>query len=55
MMDKFNKVNDVHNNDYIFYRIKGIILNEDYVSKNFKVAVTEAGLNDNIHFHILRH
>jgi integrase/recombinase XerD len=30
-------------------------LNEDYVSKKFKVAVRDSGLNDNIHFHTLRH
>ena len=37
------------------FMIKGIKLNEDYASKKFKVAVREAGLNDNIHFHTLRH
>ncbi|MCH6575131.1 MAG: tyrosine-type recombinase/integrase [Bacteroidetes bacterium] len=55
MMDRFNKVNNVYNNDYIFYRVIGIKLNEDFVSKQFKLAVRETGLNDNIHFHTLRH
>ena len=55
MIDKFNKLNNTLNNDYIFYRIRGIKLNEDYVRKNFKAAVRDAGLNDNIHFHTLRH
>ncbi len=32
-----------------------IKLNEDYVSKNFKRAVRATGLNNNIHFHTLRH
>ena len=32
-----------------------IKLNEDYPSKQFKKAVRAAGLNDNIHFHTLRH
>jgi len=32
-----------------------IKLNEDYASKHFKKAVRAAGLNDNIHFHTLRH
>ncbi len=32
-----------------------IKLNEDYASKHFKKAVRDSGLNDNIHFHTLRH
>ncbi len=32
----------------------GIKLNEDFVSKQFKLAVRETGLDDNIHFHTLR-
>ncbi len=55
MMDRYNKAKNVYNNDYIFYRIRGIKLNEDYVSKNFKASVRDTGLNDNIHFHTLRH
>ncbi len=55
MMDRFSKTNNVNNNNYIFYRIEGIKLNEDYASKHFKKAVRAAGLNDNIHFHTLRH
>ena len=42
-------------NDYIFYRILGTRLNEDFVSKQFKKAVRRAKLNDSIHFHSLRH
>jgi len=30
-------------------------LNEDYVSKRFKRAVRSTGLNEDIHFHTLRH
>ncbi|MEE9449657.1 MAG: tyrosine-type recombinase/integrase, partial [Ignavibacteriaceae bacterium] len=55
MMDRFCKTNNVDNNNYIFNRVMGIKLNEDYVSKKFKVAVRDCGLNDNIHFHTLRH
>jgi len=55
MKIRFKKVKDVNNNDYIFYRVIGIKLNEDFVSKQFKLAVRETGLNDNIHFHTLRH
>ena len=39
----------------VFYRVKGIKLNEDFVSKQFKKAVRNAKLNDAIHFHSLRH
>jgi len=55
LIDRFSKTNNVDNNNYIFYRVIGIKLNEDYASKKFKVAVREAGLSDNIHFHTLRH
>jgi len=39
----------------IFYRYSGTKLNEDFVSKQFKKAVRSANLNDEIHFHSLRH
>ncbi len=39
----------------VFYNISGIKLNENFVSKQFKKAVRCAGLNDEIHFHSLRH
>jgi len=55
MMNRFNKEINLYNNDYIFYRVIGIKLNEDYVSKQFKKVVREAGLMENIHFHTLRH
>ncbi len=55
MIDRFNKTNQIDDNNYIFYRVIGIKLNEDYVSKQFKKAVRDSGLNDNIHFHTLRH
>ncbi len=55
MIDRFSKTNNVDNNNYIFYRVIGIKLNEDYVSKQFKRVVREAGLTENIHFHTLRH
>ncbi|MDD3557031.1 MAG: tyrosine-type recombinase/integrase [Melioribacteraceae bacterium] len=41
--------------DYIFYRIREVKLRTDFVSKKFKRAVRKAGLNDQIHFHTLRH
>jgi integrase/recombinase XerD len=42
-------------NDFIFFRILGTKLNEDFVSKQFKKATRRAKLNDSIHFHTLRH
>ena len=35
--------------------MKGIKLNEEFVSKSFKQAVRDAKINDKIHFHTLRH
>ncbi|MCH7974656.1 MAG: tyrosine-type recombinase/integrase [Bacteroidetes bacterium] len=42
-------------NDFIFNRYECIKLNESYISKQFKKAVRSAKLNDEIHFHSLRH
>ena len=42
-------------NDFVFNRLEGIKLNESYISKRFKKAVRSANLNDEIHFHSLRH
>ena len=39
----------------VFYRKKDIKLNGEFISKQFKKAVRSAELNDNIHFHSLRH
>lgn len=55
-----NKVNEIlsrqkQNSAFIFYRYVGIKLNEDFISKQFKKSVRAAKLNDNIHFHTLRH
>ena len=40
---------------FVFYRVSGIKLNGEFISKKFKKAVREAGLNDEYHFHTLRH
>lgn len=40
---------------YIFTNKKGFQLNKDFVTKKFKKAVRDTGLNDAIHFHTLRH
>ena len=42
-------------NDLIFYRKKNLKLNGEFISKQFKEAVRAAALNDDIHFHSLRH
>jgi site-specific recombinase XerD len=54
-LNRYQTSKMVSNNDYIFYRVLGVKLNEDYVSKQFKKAVRSAGLSDDIHFHTLRH
>ncbi len=41
--------------DYVFSRIIGIKLNDDFITKKFKQAVRNSKLNDKIHFHTLRH
>ena len=42
-------------NDFIFYRLLGIKLNECFISKQFKKSARKAKLNEAIHFHTLRH
>jgi len=49
------KIISINHEEYVFSKQKGIKLNEDYVSKSFKQAVRDAGMNDGIHFHTLRH
>jgi site-specific recombinase XerD len=41
--------------NFIFYRTEGIQLNNNFVSKQFKKAVRQAGISDEIRFHSLRH
>lgn len=41
--------------NYVFTNSKGIKLTQDYVTKKFKKASRKSGLNDEIHFHTLRH
>lgn len=52
-LPKLIKLNSA--NDYVFNRIRGVKLNEDFLSKNFKKSVRNAKLKDEIHFHTLRH
>lgn len=52
-LPKIRKINV--KNDYLFCKIAGIKLNEDFVSTKFKKSVRDAKLNDKVHFHTLRH
>jgi site-specific recombinase XerD len=54
LLDHFSLGNQPKN-DLVFYRKKNIKLNGEFISKQFKVAVRAASLNDDIHFHNLRH
>jgi len=54
-LGRFESSKIQNKNNYIFYKVIGVKLNEDYVSKRFKRAVRSAGLSEDIHFHTLRH
>ena len=41
--------------EVVFYRIEGRKLHKETISKQFKRAVRKSNLNENIHFHSLRH
>ena len=55
LINRFPKIFNIINDDYVFSRMKGIKLNENFVSKKFKKSVRAAKLNEKIHFHTLRH
>lgn len=55
LINQFPKVLVVDKNNFVFTRILGIKLNEDFISKQFKKSIRAAGLDDKIHFHTLRH
>ncbi|MCK9212647.1 MAG: tyrosine-type recombinase/integrase [Ignavibacteriaceae bacterium] len=55
LSNQLPKVIDLEKNTFVFNRTNGIKLNEDFISKQFKKSVRAAELNDNIHFHTLRH
>ncbi len=42
-------------NSFVFFRKLSIKLNGEFISKQFKKVVSSADLNENIHFHTLRH
>ncbi len=49
------RIINIKNADFVFFRIQGVHLNENYVSKKFKEYVRAAKLDEEIHFHTLRH
>ena len=56
VVDKLKpKRNDLLNDEYVFHIRYSTKLQEDYVSKNFKKAVRKTNLDQNVHFHTLRH
>lgn len=42
-------------NDFVFNRVSNVKLSENFISKSFKNSLSAAALNDDIHFHTLRH
>ena len=54
-VNRLPKIFSIANDDYVFTRVAGIKLNEDFVSKKFKKSVRAAKLDERIHFHSLRH
>ncbi len=49
------QIANITKNSFVFFRKSGIKLNGEFISKQFKKAVRAAELNENIHFHSLRH
>ncbi len=55
LLNRLPKKVNITNEGFVFTRIPGIKLNENYVCKKFKKVVRSLGLNDKINFHTLRH
>ena len=49
------ELNKDKQNEYVFTQQCGIKYNADFISKQFKKSVRKANLDDNFHFHCLRH
>lgn len=52
---KVTNISDAGKDEYVLYRIKGVKLLVDFVSKKFKRACRMAKVNEGIHLHSLRH
>lgn len=48
-------ISGINKTSFVFFRKSGIKLNGEFISKQFKQAVRSAELNEDIHFHSLRH
>ncbi len=55
LANQLPKVIEIDKNNFVFTRIPGIKLTDDFVTKQFKISVRAGGLDDKIHFHTLRH
>ena len=55
LRNRFPKVVSITNNEFVFSKLPGIKLNDNFISKQFKKSVREAKLEERIHFHTLRH
>jgi site-specific recombinase XerD len=55
ILKSYSPIGKQSSNALVFYRKEGIKLNGEFISKQFKKAVRSADLNENIHFHSLRH
>jgi site-specific recombinase XerD len=55
ILKKYQKLNLDVGADYVFQKVKGVKLNQEWVSKDFKKAVRKSKLDERIHFHTLRH
>ncbi len=53
--ERSQKLGNISNNEFVFYRVRGVRINEDFISKKFKEAVRLAGFDEHIHMHTLRH
>ncbi|MCF8241075.1 MAG: tyrosine-type recombinase/integrase [Melioribacteraceae bacterium] len=54
LSSRYPIVRKINKPEYVFYRIPGVKINEDYVSKKFKRAVKDSGLNNRYSFQALR-
>ena len=55
LFSQLPKFIDNKQDEFVFKKVKGVRFNEDFISKQFKKSVRAAKLNDDIHFHTLRH
>lgn len=54
LVKRFPKIITI-NKSYVFQKTQGVPLNADYVSKIFKRSIREVKMDEQLHFHSLRH